>query len=288
MSPGSAKLPWPPEVTHTSRPLCPATWHVLPAHCPVRPLPTPTSSSLLCPMSSCLGWLRPPSLGAAWGPWQPWAAFTLRLLSTCRGGGLHQPGGPGDAEPHREAAQAPLRHWLAGVGAQHHPGLHQAGGPSLGGGCRVWGLQVSMARLLSTWLSRRAWGACVEGAPIFDVALCQPPSFPRTASMSEGVFLVSSRGLGGDAAGSPLLALHGVEVGFLLLGEGTMDPAEMECSRFPGEPVTSQVTRARPSLPLASRRGLWYGRWWHSVGEQADGGRELGAGAPGESISPSS
>uniref|UniRef100_A0A5F9DGW8 DNA replication licensing factor MCM5 n=1 Tax=Oryctolagus cuniculus TaxID=9986 RepID=A0A5F9DGW8_RABIT len=45
---------------------------------------------------------------------------------TVRGGGLHQPGGPGDAEPHREAAQAPLCHRLAGVGAQHRAGLHQA------------------------------------------------------------------------------------------------------------------------------------------------------------------
>lgn len=53
-----------------------------------------------------------------------------------RGGGLHQPGGPGDAEPHRESAQAPFCHWLPGVRAQHHPGLHQAGGPFPGAGWR--------------------------------------------------------------------------------------------------------------------------------------------------------
>lgn len=48
-----------------------------------------------------------------------------------RGGRLHDAGGPRDAVPHRKAAQAPLRHRLTGVRAQHRPGLHAAGGMGL-------------------------------------------------------------------------------------------------------------------------------------------------------------
>lgn len=58
-----------------------------------------------------------------------WAAQSTHTASPSRGRRFHDTRGPRDAVPHREAAQAPLCHRLSGVGAQHRPGLHAAGGP---------------------------------------------------------------------------------------------------------------------------------------------------------------
>lgn len=51
----------------------------------------------------------------------------MYLNMSCRGGGLHLSGGPGDDLAHREAAEETLCHRLPGVGAQHRPRLHQTG-----------------------------------------------------------------------------------------------------------------------------------------------------------------
>ena len=51
---------------------------------------------------------------------------------TVRGRGLHHQRGPRAPQPSGEAAQAPVRHWLPGVGALHLAGLCQAKVPREG------------------------------------------------------------------------------------------------------------------------------------------------------------
>lgn len=62
-----------------------------------------------------------------WRLMSGWHRELTQPLPPPRGRRLHDAGGPRDAVPHRKAAQAPLRHRLAGVRAQHRPGLHAAG-----------------------------------------------------------------------------------------------------------------------------------------------------------------